>query len=222
MRSWWLEATAPHGPRLSPFSQASQAGSNPSPGLAPLQRAKMAQSFDITEPLTKRLRGLLKEYPPGTTVLRELLQNADDAGSRTVVPPPQKPSPPPLRLSPGHSNCGQCYTVDTNSYACTSLVDPALAAFQGPSLLVYNDALFTERDFDSLRKLGDSNKLQERIATGKFGLGFSSVCFPGPLRMWRRGDETLLRCGKMTDGQSLGLWMDRFSADIDGEHVPGF
>jgi len=181
----------------------------------------MAQSFDIREPLTKRLRGLLKEYPPGTTVLRELLQNADDAGARTVVPPPQKHSPPPTPVS-GRSNGGQCYTVDTNSYACTSLVDPGLAAFQGPSLLVGNDSLFTERDFDSLRKLGDSNKLQERIATGKFGLGFSSVCSPGPLKMWRRGDETSLRCRKMTDGQSLGLWMDRLSTDIDREHVPRF
>jgi len=55
----------------------------------------MAQSFDITEPLTKRLRGLLNEYPPGITVLRELLQNADDAGSRTVVRLPQKHSPTP-------------------------------------------------------------------------------------------------------------------------------
>jgi sacsin len=47
----------------------------------------MASSFDITEPLTKRLRGLLREYPPGTTVLRELLQNADDAGAHKIVPP---------------------------------------------------------------------------------------------------------------------------------------
>jgi len=176
----------------------------------------MAQSFDITEPLTKRLRGLLNEYPPGITVLRELLQNADDAGSRTVVRlhPPQ--------LSVGQSNCGQRYTVDTNSYACTSLVDPALAAFQGPALLVYNDSLFTERDFESLRRLGDSNKLQERIATGKFGLGFSSVCSPSPLTMWRRLHETSRGRGQMADRRYVGLRMDRFSADIDREHVPGF
>jgi sacsin len=51
----------------------------------------MAESFDITEPLTKRLRGLLREYPPGTTVLRELLQNADDAGAHKIVPPPNPP-----------------------------------------------------------------------------------------------------------------------------------
>ena len=49
--------------------------------------ARMAQSFDVTEPLTKRLSGLLKEYPPGITILRELLQNADDAGATKIVPP---------------------------------------------------------------------------------------------------------------------------------------
>jgi sacsin len=45
----------------------------------------MAENFDVTEPLTKRLSGLLKEYPPGISVLRELLQNADDAGATKIV-----------------------------------------------------------------------------------------------------------------------------------------
>lgn len=45
----------------------------------------MIESFDQEEPLTVRLRGLLTEYPPGVSILKELLQNADDAGARTVV-----------------------------------------------------------------------------------------------------------------------------------------
>lgn len=45
----------------------------------------MAENFDVTEPFTKRLSGLLKEYPPGISVLRELLQNADDAGATKIV-----------------------------------------------------------------------------------------------------------------------------------------
>jgi sacsin len=47
----------------------------------------MAESFNVTEPLTKRLSGLLKEYPPGVSILRELLQNADDAGATSIVFP---------------------------------------------------------------------------------------------------------------------------------------
>ena len=45
----------------------------------------MSENFDIVEPLTTRLRGLLKEYPPGLSILKELLQNADDAGASSVV-----------------------------------------------------------------------------------------------------------------------------------------
>lgn len=51
-----------------------------------------------------------------------------------------------------------------------------LSEYQGPALLAYNDALFGQSDFDSLTSLGDSKKLQDKAATGKFGLGFSSVC----------------------------------------------
>jgi sacsin len=54
-------------------------------------------------------------------------------------------------------------------------VDPGLAEHQGPALLVYNDAVFSENDFESLKRLGDSAKATQKLATGKFGLGFNSV-----------------------------------------------
>jgi sacsin len=49
----------------------------------------MIENFGQREPLTTRLGGLLTEYPPGVSILKELLQNADDAGARTVVEPVQ-------------------------------------------------------------------------------------------------------------------------------------
>jgi hypothetical protein len=52
---------------------------------------QMSESFHIVEPLTTRLRGLLKEYPPGISILKELLQNADDAKASTVVLLSDKP-----------------------------------------------------------------------------------------------------------------------------------
>ena len=55
------------------------------------------------------------------------------------------------------------------------MIDNGLAEHQGPALLVYNDAVFTEADFNSLLRLGDSVKMQNKLATGKFGLGFNSV-----------------------------------------------
>jgi len=46
----------------------------------------MAESFEPGETYTTRLRGILSEYPPGASVLKELLQNADDAGAKIIVP----------------------------------------------------------------------------------------------------------------------------------------
>lgn len=47
----------------------------------------MAESFEQDEPFTVRLSGILNEYPPGVSTLKELLQNADDAGARVIVFP---------------------------------------------------------------------------------------------------------------------------------------
>ena len=38
------------------------------------------EDFGQTVVLTKRIKGVLRGYPEGTAVLKELLQNADDAG----------------------------------------------------------------------------------------------------------------------------------------------
>jgi len=45
----------------------------------------MGESFVQEEPLTVRLQGLLKDYRPGISIFKELLQNADDAGARNIV-----------------------------------------------------------------------------------------------------------------------------------------
>jgi len=41
------------------------------------------------QPLTVSLRKICRDYPAGSGVLKELLQNADDAGASTVVRVPQ-------------------------------------------------------------------------------------------------------------------------------------
>src|SRR2546423_8598700 len=72
----------------------------------------------------------------------------------------------------------QCYTIDTNTYCTEHLVDDSLAEYQGPALLVYNNSTFSDKDFVSLKSLGDSQKAMNKLTTGKFGLGFSSVHHP--------------------------------------------
>lgn len=63
--------------------------------------------------------------------MSELVQNADDAGARTVR-----------------------VMLNTREYGDGSLLSPAMSNWQGPSLYVYNDAVFTERDFQNLAKIG--------------------------------------------------------------------
>jgi hypothetical protein len=47
----------------------------------------MAKSFTQEESLVVRLKGILNEYPPGVSIFKELLQNADDAGAKVIVIP---------------------------------------------------------------------------------------------------------------------------------------
>ena len=50
-----------------------------------------------------------------------------------------------------------------------SLLGPGLAPFQGPALLVYNDGVFSERDYESISRIGESGKKQQAGKTGRFG-----------------------------------------------------
>ncbi|TVY68700.1 Sacsin [Lachnellula suecica] len=102
--------------------------------------------------ITTALRNICRDYPAGGTVLRELLQNADDAGATEVR-----------------------FILDERTHPVGKLIDPKLAEYQGPALLAFNNSKFTENDFVSLAHIGDSLKLQDGETTGKFGRGFNSV-----------------------------------------------
>ena len=69
-------------------------------------------------------------------------------------------------------------------------MDESLGEYQGPALMAYNNRTFSDTDFRSLKGLGDSQKVSNKLSTGKFGLGFSSV-------------HVILLIELM-----IGLWMD--------------
>lgn len=87
-------------------------------------RQILGEDFGQKIDLTVRIREILRNYPEGTSILKELVQNADDAGAREI------------RLC-----------LDHRQHGTSELPSPSLAAFQGPALLVYNDGVFTETDF---------------------------------------------------------------------------
>src|SRR5438128_7829281 len=96
--------------------------------------------FKPHEPYTHRLRRILEEYPDGSQVLREIIQNSDDAKSTEQV-----------------------FILDHNTYSSDKLLKPRLDnyrrdkksdlkldRYQGPALLAINNTIFEERDFKSL------------------------------------------------------------------------
>ncbi|PKA59238.1 E3 ubiquitin-protein ligase MUL1 [Apostasia shenzhenica] len=112
----------------------------------------LLEDFGQRVDLTRRIREVLVDYPEGTTVLKELIQNADDAGATKV-----------------------CLCLDRRSHGVDSLLSSKLAQWQGPALLAYNDAVFTEDDFVNISRIGDSKKQGQAWKTGRFGVGFNSV-----------------------------------------------
>ena len=104
-----------------------------------------------SEPLTTRLNRILREYKD-TSVIQELLQNADDAGATEVA-----------------------VYYDTREHDSSNLFFPGMANSYGPALLFYNNAEFTEEDFENIRKIAGETKLNKPLKIGKFGVGFCSV-----------------------------------------------
>ena len=103
-------------------------------------------TFHQHEALTTRIANILDEYPPGVSTLREYVQNADDAGASTLV----------LCLD------ASVRTPDPAGYPTA-----ALAEYTGSSLLVYNDATFSEKDFASLSSIGKSRKREDAATIGR-------------------------------------------------------
>jgi hypothetical protein len=93
------------------------------------------------------LQNLLRDqYTAGFPILKELVQNADDAGASRLL----------LTVHGGWSNA-------------ISLL------LKHPGLLVANDGPFREKDAVGLMGVGDSPKADDKASVGRFGLGQKAV-----------------------------------------------
>ena len=109
-------------------------------------------SFGQKEKLTNRLRRLLSGYPCGIEILKELLQNADDAGAGMIH-----------------------FILDPRTHKADKVFDDKWKELNGPALLVYNDKPFTQRDLEGIQNLGEGSKGNDPNKTGKYGVGFNCV-----------------------------------------------
>ncbi len=124
-----------------------------------MSRMLHAEELSITgfgqeEKLTCRLHQLLEGYTDGLSVFKEMIQNADDAGATE------------FRV---------LYDERSNTDAVKYLIDDGMKECQGPALWVYNNAVFTEQDFNNITNLGGATKEAETEKIGRFGLGFNVV-----------------------------------------------
>ena len=106
------------------------------------------------EPLVTRLKNILRDYKDGLTIIKELLQNADDAEATEL---------------------NICYDARTHETDPQQLLFSGMTKCHGPALVVHNNAVFTDEDFQNITKLAGATKQNKPLKIGKFGVGFCSV-----------------------------------------------
>ena len=107
--------------------------------------------FEQKEELVTRLKGLLDGYPCDIGILKEMIQNADDANASEIH-----------------------FIKDFRTHGCSAIFDN-FEEFQGPSLLVFNDSPFSQADLEGLQNLGVGSKNADPAKTGQYGVGFNAV-----------------------------------------------
>src|SRR6266849_5840495 len=103
------------------------------------------------ERLTVRLAGLIRQYQRGPGIIKEFLQNADDAGA-------------------GHLRI----VMDWRDHGRRLPTNWPIRRVLGPALLIANDAEFSDPDFEDICKIGKSGKRIVVSKTGRFGYGFNT------------------------------------------------
>ncbi|XP_049341092.1 sacsin-like, partial [Astyanax mexicanus] len=105
-----------------------------------------------TEPITQRIKNILKEYDEESDIFKELIQNAEDAGASTCD-----------------------FLLDFRTHPEDGLIDEGMALCNGPCLWTFNNERFSEEDWKNIVRVGAASKENKIEKIGNFGLGFNAV-----------------------------------------------
>ena len=108
--------------------------------------------FGQTEDLISSLKRILRNYPFDHGILKEFLQNADDAEATVLH-----------------------FVLDERIHPSSRIFDDIWKPLQGPALCVYNDKPFSMADLEGIQRLGSGSKTYDPNRTGEYGIGFSSA-----------------------------------------------
>jgi len=117
-----------------------------------LNRHAVGIPYGQKEKLTNRLNRILTGYPCEKEILKELLQNADDAQATEI-----------------------CFVKDPRQHPQEKVFEDSWKQLQGPALCVYNNKPFTKADIDGIQNLGEGSKGEDPNKTGQYGVGFNAV-----------------------------------------------
>ena len=109
--------------------------------------------FGQHEDLCDRLSNILQGYHPDTSIFKEFVQNADDAGASEIA-----------------------FILDQRVFSDRHLLSDSSNWKQlqrMPSLLVFNNRKFTDQDLEGITKLGRGGKQDTPETIGRFGIGFN-------------------------------------------------
>ncbi|XP_023930637.1 sacsin-like [Lingula anatina] len=112
------------------------------------------EEFGQGQSLCSIISNILDGYQDGFAFIKEMIQNADDAGATEV------------RF---------LFDARENKDYRKSLIDKGMAECQGQALWVYNDTVFKPVDFERIIKVGGGMKKEDAATIGRFGKGFNIV-----------------------------------------------
>ncbi len=102
--------------------------------------------------LVPTLRRLIHDYPAGIGIVKEFLQNADDAQATW------------LRV-----------TFDERNHPAQRLPSSSMAPLMGPAILISSDQVFSLEDLERIQAIGEGSKALDAQKTGQFGVGFNTA-----------------------------------------------